>query len=138
MGFQTFTKNMTDESNENGFSFTFTCDMCSKPWKSDFVEYKAGKKVGLIKGIGSVASIATSFLGKYSAGYAIERGADMAAGGSRGSYSPEWKKERDAALTTATALAKKDFMQCGKCKKWVCSDCWNAKKQKCNECSGSK
>ena len=138
MGFQSFTKNMVDESNENGFSFTFNCDICGKAWKSDYVEYKAGKKAGVIKGLGSVASIVASALGKSSVGYSVERGADMATQGSRGSYSPEWKKEHDAALAAATAQAKKDFMQCPKCKKWVCSDCWDAKKQKCNECSGSE
>lgn len=38
------TKKMTDESNGNGFCFTFYCDICASPWHS--IPYSGGRGRG--------------------------------------------------------------------------------------------
>ena len=137
MGFQSFTKSFTDNSTEAGFAFSFACDICGREWKSDFVENKDYKKAGLIKGLSQAASVAASFLGRSSAGYSIERGADIMTQGAH-TQSPEWRKVHDAALTAATAQAKNEFHRCASCKKWVCDECWNVKKKTCGDCAQPK
>lgn len=39
-----FTKRYTDESTEDGFAFTFYCDLCNNCWKSSPISFSHGTK----------------------------------------------------------------------------------------------
>lgn len=125
-----FTSNMTDNSTEAGFQFTFYCDLCREGYKTKFIESQTYKKRKLIKGIGSLISAATQMAGKYGLGHGAERAADAISQKFSG-MSPEWHKEHEAAFELAQNEAKGHFKRCPKCKKWVCENDWNEQEGLC-------
>lgn len=130
MALQSFTDNMQDNSTEAGFQFTFYCDLCREGYKTKFVECKATRKAGFLKGLAAGVSMAASMMGKYNVGYNLERGADLLTQRFSG-MSPEWQKEHDAAFELAQNEAKEHFHRCPKCKKWVCPTDWNEQEGLC-------
>jgi hypothetical protein len=128
--FVSFTSNMTDNSTEAGFQFTFFCDLCREGYKTRFIESKTYKKGQFIKGIGRMISAATQLAGKYGLGYGAERAADVISEKFKG-MTPEWHKEHEEAFELATNEAKEHFKRCPKCKKWVCENDWNEQEGLC-------
>jgi len=94
MPLQSFTRNYEDNSTEEGFQFTFYCDLCHDGYKTNFIESKSYRKAGLIRNISRGLSLGASLLGKYSLDYNIHRGGDILSERFRG-MTPEWHKEHD-------------------------------------------
>jgi len=133
MGLQPFTRNYDDNSTEAGFQFTFKCDICGDGYKTKFVEAKTHKKAGLLRGFGSIASMASSLGGGASnVGWAGSQGASTLAQRFEG-MPPEWQKEHEQAFAAAQNEAMAQFKRCPKCHKYVCETDWNEQEGLCVE-----
>jgi hypothetical protein len=131
MGLQPFTRNYDDNSTEAGFQFTFKCDICGDGFKTQFIQSKTYKKAGLLRGFGSVASMAGSLSGRMSnVGYAGSQGASSLSQQFQG-MTPEWHKEHEQAFATAQNEAMGHFKRCPKCHKYVCESDWNEQEGLC-------
>ncbi len=130
MALQAFSDNFADNSTEVGFQFTFFCDLCKEGYKTEFIESKSHKKVGLFKGLGRAISLGASILGKSGTGYSIERGSNILTERYKG-MSAKWHQEHEAAFELAQNEAKQHFHRCPKCKKWVCENDWNEQEGLC-------
>jgi hypothetical protein len=133
MPLQPFTRNFQDNSTDAGFQFTFFCDLCSDGYKTQFIESKAHKKGGLLRGLGRAVSVGGSLLGS-SVGYRIEQGTDILSERFQG-MSPEWHKEHEVAFEAAQNEAKEHFSRCPNCRKYVCETDWNEQEGLCVECA---
>jgi hypothetical protein len=132
MALQAFTRNYADNSTEEGFQFTFYCDLCGDGFKTKFIESKSYRKGQLFRNVGRVISTGASLLGKYNIGYNIERGSDIITERFQG-MTPEWHKEHEAAFELAQNEAQSNFHRCPKCKRWVCEMDWNEQEGLCVE-----
>jgi hypothetical protein len=133
MALQAFTKSFEDNSTEAGFQFTFKCDICGSPYKSQFIPSESYKKGSILRNLGSAASFAASLSSKIgNAGYTASRGADTLAQKYQG-MTPEWHKEHDEAFTKAQNEAMNHFKQCPKCHKYVDEKDWNEQQGLCVE-----
>jgi len=132
MALQPFTKNFADNSTENGFQFTFFCDICRDGYKTKFIESKSHKKGGLLKGFGKAISIGASLAGKSSIGYGLETGTGVISERFQG-MTPEWHKEHEAAFELAQNEAMGHFHRCPRCRKYVCETDWNEQEGLCVE-----
>ncbi|MFP3951828.1 MAG: zinc ribbon domain-containing protein [Candidatus Bathyarchaeia archaeon] len=128
---QAFTRNYRDNSTEEGFQFTFFCDICENGFKTEFIPSKTSKKKGLLKGLGKALSFASSVTDK-DIGYDLERGVDAISERFSG-MTPEWHKEHEEAMELAMNEAKQHFHRCPRCQKWVCDVCWNEQEGLCIE-----
>lgn len=135
-----FTSKFEDNSTETGFQFTFYCDICSeKFYKNKFVEYKVGKKAGMLHDAGRLAGMASKFMPNIGipgmsgrkTGDAIEKGADTIFSERFGKMSPQWHKEYEAAFEQAASEGKRYFKCCPRCKKWSCENDWNEQTSLC-------
>jgi len=127
-----FTSNYEDNSTEEGFQFTFFCDICREGYKTKFIASESHKKAGLFRAIGDAVSIGASLAGRYGTEYAAERGADIISRKFEG-MSPEWHKEHEAAFQVSQNEAKGSFNRCPKCRRWVCENDWNEQGGLCVE-----
>jgi len=134
MTMQAFTKNVSDNSTEQGFQFTFHCDNCQDGYKTKFADSKTAQKANLMKGLSSLVSMAATMTGKYNVGYSLDKGIDVVKG-RFAQMSPEWQKEHDAAFEKAINEAKGNFKKCPNCNNWVCETCWNEQDGLCTRCS---
>jgi hypothetical protein len=131
MSLTPFTSNYQDHSTEEGFQFTFFCDLCGSGYKTEFVESKNRKKKKFFKGLKSAASMASSFV----------KGADAVRKGSRAlerryrGMNPKWHKEHEKVFRQVQEEAKKHFDLCPKCHRYVCANCWNAEAGLCSDCA---
>lgn len=110
---QSFTRNFEDQSTEQGFQFTFKCDICGDGYKSTFVGSKASQRRGLFNKVSQFGTM-------------VNRNA-WAAGalGGQAYQTPEWQKEREAAFQQASNEAMSHFHRCPRCHKYVCDADWN-------------
>jgi hypothetical protein len=113
MPMQSFTRNYEDNSTEQGFQFTFKCDLCGDGYKSTFIGSNAAKKKGLFNKVSQFGSVVSSHA--YLAG---------ALGGSA-YQTPEWNKEHEQAFQQASNEAMSHFHRCPRCFKYVCDLDWN-------------
>lgn len=131
-----FTRNYDDDSTEAGFQFTFYCDLCGDGFKSNFIASttygKSKRTLGLGRGAAALGSLLGGAAGNL--GYALERGADIF-GDRFDNYSPEWRKEHEAAFIQAQEEVKPHFRKCQACQKWVCIDDFNEEEGLCVECA---
>lgn len=134
MGLKPFTRNFADNSVEEGFQFTFYCDLCEDGYKTEFIESKTHKKAGFFKGIAKAISVGATLLGQHDIGYKLERGADIITERFQG-MTPEWHKEHEQAFELAQNEAQGHFYRCHNCRKWVCENDWNEQEGLCVECS---
>jgi len=115
-----FTRNYNDLSTETGFQFEFTCDRCGTGYRTRFMGFTIGKVSSVLDAAGSLF------------GGVMGQAANL---GER-ARSATWQKAHDDAFLAAIEELKPSFIQCPRCSTWVCrSDCWNAKKGLCKECS---
>jgi len=120
MATQSFTRNYTDHSNDEGFQFEFFCDKCGNGHRSSFVRNNVGFAASMFKAAGSMFGGALSQAG---------RGADYLKDALRG---PAW----DSANKSAIEECRPKFRQCTLCGKWVCPEvCWNHERGLCEECA---
>jgi hypothetical protein len=134
MSLQSFTRNYEDNSTEEGFQFTFYCDLCNDGYKSQFVPSTTYKKAGLLRGLSRGISIGASLIGAHNVGYNVERGSDILSERFEG-MSPEWHKEHETAFKTAINEAKGHFHRCENCRQWVCDSDFNEEEGLCTECA---
>lgn len=128
---QSFTRNYRDNSTEEGFQFTFLCDVCGNGFKTEFIESKTNKKEGLLKGLGKALSFASSVTDT-DIGHDLGRGVDAVSERFSG-MTAEWHKEHEKAMELAMNEAKQHFHRCPRCQKWVCDVCWNEEEGLCIE-----
>jgi hypothetical protein len=131
-----FTRNYDDDSTEAGFQFTFYCDLCGDGFKSSFIESTTYGQTQRTRGLGRGASVIGSLFGGKigDLGYALERGSDLLED-RFDQYSPQWRKEHEAAFIKAQEEVKNHFRKCQACQKWVCIDDYNEEEGLCVECA---
>jgi len=120
MSIQSFTRNYTDHSNDQGFQFEFHCDKCGNGFRSSFQTSTLGVAASMIKAAGALLGGAA-----WRAGW----GADHVKDAFRG---PAW----DSAFAHAIEECKPKFHQCTRCGHWVCPEvCWNQARGLCEDCA---
>ncbi len=117
---QSFTRNYSDHSNDNGYQFEFFCDKCGNGHRSAFQTSGIGLASSVAKAAGSIFGGALSSVGW---------GADHMKDALRG---PAW----DTAFQKAIEECRPHFRQCTCCGKWVCPEvCWNHSRGLCEDCA---
>ncbi|MDA4118359.1 MAG: zinc ribbon domain-containing protein [Thaumarchaeota archaeon] len=106
--------NVEDKSTEQGFQFIFKCQICGTGYESDFVASEAAKEKAAFN---KVAQFGSMFSNKAYLANAL---------GGQAYQTPQWDKEREAALQKATTEAMTHLHQCPKCHKYVCDNDWKA------------
>lgn len=134
MSLKPFTRNFADNSVEEGFQFTFYCDLCQDGYKTKFIESKTYRKAGFLRGIANAISLGAALIGRQDIGYKIERGTDVITERFQG-MTPEWHKEHEEAFELAQNEAQGHFHRCHKCRNWVCENDWNEQEGLCAECA---
>jgi hypothetical protein len=109
---QAFTSNFEDKSTEQGFQFIFKCEICNSGYESAFVASEEAKRKAVFN---KVSQFGGMFSSKSSLAGAL---------GGQAYQTPEWNKEREAALKKASDEAMSHFHQCPKCHKYVCDNDW--------------
>ncbi len=118
-GFTSFTKNYSDQSDENGYQFEFCCDICGSGYRSEFIRSNLGTVGNLLSG---ASSIVGGFFG--SAANAADRVKDITDRGAR-----------DEALQKAANEIMPLFTRCPRCNNWVDETCWNEARGLCVSCA---
>jgi len=117
---QAFTSNFEDKSTEQGFQFIFKCGICGNGYESAFVASEEAREKAVFN---KVAQFGGMFSNKASLANAF---------GGQAYQTPQWNKERDAALKKASDEAMNHFHQCPKCHKYVCDNDWKADVSLCS------
>ncbi|MEG1799775.1 MAG: zinc ribbon domain-containing protein [Synergistaceae bacterium] len=133
---KSFTRNYEDNSTEEGFQFTFYCDICNDGYRSSFVASKSHRKNSTLLGIGQGVLAITNLFGDKlgDIGQSIGRGTDILSQRFSG-MSAEWQKEHEAAFEAAKNEAQPHFHRCEGCQRWVCSADFNEDEGMCVECA---
>jgi membrane protease subunit (stomatin/prohibitin family) len=115
-----FVDNYQDLSTPRGFQFEFSCGRCGKGYRSRFVPSVTGT-------ISNVLGAASSLFGGV-----FSQAENL---GSR-VHDAAWEKAHDDEFVKAQAEMRPEFMQCPRCRSWVCKkDCWNEKRGLCKGCA---
>ncbi len=115
-----FNGNFSDLSTDTGFQFEFTCACCKNAFRSKFKPYAAGSVSGILN------TASNLFGGIFSTASNISDDVKSAT----------WQKDKDKAFEAATDEIAPLFIQCPRCKDWVCrADCWSVKKGLCKTCA---
>lgn len=101
-----------------GFQFEFSCQSCSRTWRSPFKPYRTGQLTSLLTRF--------AFLLPGRAQMAQRAGSGLAEMGSRGA--------REKALADAMVQAERLYHVCKSCDHAVCDDCWHEREGLCAEC----
>jgi hypothetical protein len=117
---QAIPNNVEDKSNEQGFQFIFKCETCGAGFESQFVPSKSSKEKQAFNKISQFGGMFSSHA--YMAG----------AMGGQAYQTPEWNKEREAALKKATDESMTKLHQCPKCHKFVCDNDWSKDASMCS------
>ena len=141
MPLQSFTRKFDNHSTEEGFQFTFYCDISNDPYKTKFIASQAGKKAGWSKLVGKGLDFGASVAERLPLGQKQdvekvgEKGKDLTDEIAKkfGSMSPGWHREHDAGFEVAQKEAEEHFRRCPICKRWACDYCWNDPKGMCVE-----
>ena len=124
---QAFTNNFEDKSKEQGFQFLFKCDVCGAGvYESPFVSSEEAKKKAMFN---KVSQFGGMFSNKASMAGAL---------GGQAYQTPQWNKERDAALKKASDDGVTHFHQCPKCHKYVCDNDWRKDVSLCSTDADAK
>ena len=115
-----FNGNHNDLSTETGFQFEFNCDCCHNSFRSKFKPCVAGSVSGILNTASNI------FGGIFSQASNIGENVKSAT----------WQKDHDKAFEEATEELAPLFIQCPRCKGWVCREkCWSLKKGLCKNCA---
>ena len=115
-----FVSNYNDLSTDRGFQFEFVCNRCGGGFRMPFEAWATGN-------ISSALDAASSLFGGVFSS-AANIGERVRSAG--------WQKAHDQALAEATAAIKPQFVQCPRCRSWVCrKSCWNTKRGLCKGCA---
>lgn len=115
-----FVSNYNDLSTDRGFQFEFVCNRCGGGFRMPFEAWATGN-------ISSALDAASSLFGGVFSS-AANIGERVRSAG--------WQKAHDQALAEATAAIRPQFVQCPRCRSWVCrKSCWNTKRGLCKGCA---
>jgi RNA polymerase subunit RPABC4/transcription elongation factor Spt4 len=115
-----FVRNYSDESTERGFQFEFFCDRCGTGYRTSFQPSATGM-------VTEALDVASGIFGGI-LGTAANVGERV--------HSAAWERAHDKAYATAVEEVKPFFMQCPRCKSWVCKEaCWNTERGLCTNCA---
>jgi len=115
-----FTSNYNDLSTDTGFQFEFVCGRCQSGYRSTFKASATGTANTVLQ------SASNLFGGVFNS---VSNVADNV-------RSATCQKDRDKAFVEAGKEIQPNFIQCPRCKSWVCrAKCWNDKKGLCKECA---
>lgn len=115
-----FVRNYSDLSTDQGFQYEFFCDQCGTGYRTKFKANPVSKVTGIL-------STANSIFGGILGG-AVEVGERV--------KSVQWEQKNDEELEKASKEILPYFIQCPKCKAWVCREnCWNERKGLCKNCA---
>ena len=115
-------RNYEDNSTENGFQFTFFCDICGNGFRTQFIKSKTAAGT---RAIGFASRLASCF-GYNTVAHMGSALPDISAG---------YSKEKDEAFVKAVNECMTRFRQCPKCKRFTCEFCHNADTGLCTECA---
>lgn len=117
-----FTDNYDDESNLEGYQFTFHCERCGNGYRSPFQPDLKEKGRGLLRAAGGLLGGRLDDLAGAADQMAWNRSTNS--------------KQKDKALAEAVEAVRPHFVQCRSCSDWVCRDvCWNGEVGQCANCS---
>ena len=115
-----FTRNYSDLSTDRGFQFEFFCDRCGSGFRTRFQASATGRVTDVLQAAGGLLG------GVFGS----------AAGVSERVRSAGWETAHDNAWAGAVDEMGEDFIQCPRCRAWVCRcSCWNEKRGLCKNCS---
>jgi len=114
-----FTRNYADNSTEQGFQFTFYCDICRAGFKTKFIPSRTYQKGRTMSAVGAVV------------GMGLGRRVGDALSDRYEGKTPEWRKEYEEAFQQAQTEAQAYFKRCPRCMKWVCPSDWNEQSGLC-------
>jgi len=103
-----------------GFQFEFSCEHCSKKWRTPFKPYRMGQL--------------SSLLGRVALVFAGLRGASRIGGG-MADFNTRGAKED--ALADVMPQAEQMFKTCPSCNAGVCNDCFSDHAGICTNCAGA-
>ena len=118
-GFTPFSSNYRDLSDENGYQFEFSCDICGSGYRSEFIRSKLGTAGNIL---GGASSLLGGFFG--SASTVADRAKDITDRGAR-----------DEALKKASNDLMHYFQRCPRNNLWVDETCWNEERGLCVNCA---
>ena len=101
----------------SGFQFEFFCQNCDRRWKSTFKPYRMGQLTGLLNRFSFL------FGDMRTAGRATGNFADMGSGGAK-----------QKVLAEAMVRAESMYVECARCHKAVCGDCFDSRQNACVAC----
>ncbi len=113
--------NWRDNSNQQGYQFSFHCDICGREYKCTYIASAAYKS-------SRTANIAGSFLGG-------ALGRMVSNTNTSDSLSAKQRSEKDDAFGRSWNEIQKYFRKCPRDHQWICCDCWNADTNLCVTCS---
>jgi len=118
-GFTPFSSNYRDLSDENGYQFEFSCDICGSGYRSEFIRSKLGTAGNLL---GGASSLLGGFFG--SASTVADKAKEITDRGAR-----------DEALKKASNDLMHYFQRCPRNNLWVDETCWNEERGLCVNCA---
>jgi len=113
--------NWRDNSNNQGYQFSFHCDICGREYKCTYIASQAAKSA-------STAHFASELLGG-TLGYMVRQQS------SGDQLSAKQRQEKDDAFGRSWAEIQPYFRKCPKDHRWACVDCWNPDTNLCVTCS---
>jgi hypothetical protein len=114
-------RNWHDYSNNQGYQFSFYCDICRREYKCTYIASSAAKSA-------KMAHFAGDFLGG-SLGSMVRNTND------HDHLSAKQRQEKDDAFARSWNEIQKLFRKCPRDYKWACCDCWNQDTNLCVTCS---
>jgi rubrerythrin len=113
--------NWRDYSNDQGYQFSFHCDICGREYKCTYIASAAYKS-------SRTATLAGEFLGG-------TFGHIVSSSNSSDRLSAKQRAEKDDAFGRSWNEIQKYFRKCPRDHIWACCDCWNADSNLCVTCS---
>lgn len=121
-----------DQSDKDGYKFSFLCDICKSEYATKYVEAESGKRGRIVRMSSKAFSLGSRIMDvipgsgkpkldeveKSSDEFTTDLAAHLEG-------SPEWHKGHDATFEEAKREAEKYFRNCPICKRWVCPRDWN-------------
>lgn len=130
-----------DKSDEQGYKFSFHCEICNDSYATKYVEAQSGRKSSIIRFSSKAMSLGSSLMDilpvsdKPNLDEIEKKQSELS--GELAKYfegmSPEWHKGHDTAFQEARREAEKYFRNCPICKRWVCPRDWNESYNCCLE-----
>lgn len=121
-----------DKSDESGYKFSFSCEICQNDYVTKYIEAESATRGRGIRMTSRALSLASRIadvipgVSKPKLDEVEKEGKELeGAVAEHFGGSAEWHKGHDAALEEARKEAEGYFKNCTICKRWVCPKDWN-------------